>query len=211
MKYAFYISGRAGRLRELININSKVLAYTKLVITDSKENSDLQDVLEKMNIKFLELEYLKNKYMNLILSDFLLKNFQEFDINYCFSFGDHILKGNLLKIYKNRIINFHPSILPLFPGRNAIDQAMKDESTILLGNTAHFIDEGIDTGPIILQTVVSKSYFQNNDYAKILNLQLDMLEFIHDKLISDSIKVSERKVFVSSIKNHSPSFYFNEK
>ena len=212
MNYAFYISGKAGRLRELININSNVLSYTRLVITDSEENSDLKDILAKMNIKFFEIKYVRSKKnMNLILSEFLLKNFQEFDVDYCFSFGDHILKGELLEIYKNKIINFHPSLLPLYPGRKAIDKAMKDDSSILLGNTAHFIDDGVDTGPVILQTVVSKSYFENNDYAKILNLQLDMLEFIHDNLIEESIKIFDRKVFVSSDKAQSPSFHFNDK
>ena len=211
MNYAFYVSGKASRLRELINVNSKVLSCTKLVITDSKKNLDLESILAKMNIEFFEIEYIKFNNMNLILSEFLLKNFQEFDIDYCFSFGDHILKGKLLEIYKNKIINFHPSLLPLYPGRKAIDKAMKDDSSILLGNTAHFIDDGVDTGPVILQTVVSKSYFENNNYTKVLNLQLDMLEFIHDNLIKDSIKIFDRKVIISSNETQSPSFHFNDK
>ncbi|UTR08821.1 phosphoribosylglycinamide formyltransferase [Evansella sp. LMS18] len=59
----------------------------------------------------------------------------------------------LLKAYEGRIINIHPSLLPAFPGLDAIGQAM-DAGVKVSGVTVHFVDEGMDTGPIIAQEPV---------------------------------------------------------
>jgi len=119
------------------------------------------------------------------------------EVDYCFSFGNHILKGDILKEYKNKIINFHPSLLPSYPGRNAIDRAIEDNAPIL-GNTAHFIDEGIDTGPIILQSVISSEAFYKNGYDFILDLQIEML-FQLDKLLEKNcIEIKENKVKIKN-------------
>jgi len=145
--------------------------------------------------------------MNNKLSNFILDQFNFYKIDYCFCFGNHILKGKLVDVYKNRIINFHPSILPMFPGRKSVDQALNNNSTILLGNTAHFIDKGIDTGPIIMQSVVQKSFFNNEKYEGILNIQIDMLEQIHHLLEQKKITFKDNKVVVS-IDNHAKPVFF---
>ncbi|NBJ69366.1 MULTISPECIES: phosphoribosylglycinamide formyltransferase [Clostridia] len=59
----------------------------------------------------------------------------------------------LLHAYRGKIVNIHPSLLPAFPGKDAIRQAF-NAKTKKTGVTVHFIDEGIDTGPIIAQQVV---------------------------------------------------------
>jgi len=56
----------------------------------------------------------------------------------------------LLERYPNRIINIHPSLLPLFPGKDGIGQALAAGVTET-GVTVHYVDEGMDTGPIIAQ------------------------------------------------------------
>jgi len=52
--------------------------------------------------------------------------------------------------FRNRIVNVHPAMLPAFPGLDAIGQALKSEVDVT-GVTVHFVDEGVDTGPVILQ------------------------------------------------------------
>lgn len=64
-----------------------------------------------------------------------------------------ILSPFFIISYKNRIINLHPALLPSFPGTHAAKQAL-DYGVKFTGCTVHFVDEGVDTGPIILQAVV---------------------------------------------------------
>ena len=70
-----------------------------------------------------------------------------------------ILSPEFVKTYKNRIINIHPALLPAFPGLDAQKQAI-DYGSKYSGCTVHFVDSGVDTGPIILQAIVK---VKNND------------------------------------------------
>jgi len=64
-----------------------------------------------------------------------------------------ILSPEFIKRYKNRILNIHPAILPSFPGLDAQKCAV-DFGAKYSGCTIHFVDEGVDTGPILVQKVV---------------------------------------------------------
>ncbi|HTD85539.1 MAG TPA: phosphoribosylglycinamide formyltransferase [Candidatus Binatia bacterium] len=64
-----------------------------------------------------------------------------------------ILKGEFLRAFAGRVINIHPALLPAFPGLEAWKQAL-DYGVKVTGCTVHFVDQGIDTGPIIAQETV---------------------------------------------------------
>lgn len=64
-----------------------------------------------------------------------------------------ILSPVLVRAYANRMINLHPALLPSFPGIHAARQAI-EAGVKFTGCTVHFVDEGVDSGPIILQAVV---------------------------------------------------------
>ena len=64
-----------------------------------------------------------------------------------------ILSPELVRAYKGKIINIHPALLPSFPGINSARQAL-EYGVKYTGVTVHFVDEGVDTGPIILQSIV---------------------------------------------------------
>ncbi|RKX71661.1 phosphoribosylglycinamide formyltransferase [candidate division WOR-3 bacterium] len=64
-----------------------------------------------------------------------------------------ILKSHFLRSFPYRIMNIHPALLPAFPGLHAQKQAF-DYGVKVSGCTVHFVDEGIDTGPIIIQRAV---------------------------------------------------------
>ncbi len=64
-----------------------------------------------------------------------------------------ILGSVLLGAYIDRVLNIHPSLLPSFPGLDAQRQAW-DHGVRVSGCTVHFVDDGVDTGPIVLQTAV---------------------------------------------------------
>ena len=69
-----------------------------------------------------------------------------------------ILGENVIKAYPNRIINIHPSLLPSFGGKGyfglKVHEAVLSAGVKLTGATVHFVDEGMDSGPIILQKAV---------------------------------------------------------
>ncbi|WP_082235209.1 phosphoribosylglycinamide formyltransferase [Halobacillus massiliensis] len=65
-----------------------------------------------------------------------------------------LIGPTLLEAYHNRIINIHPSLLPAFPGKDAIGQAVAKKVKVT-GVTVHFVDDGMDTGPIIAQEAIT--------------------------------------------------------
>ena len=64
-----------------------------------------------------------------------------------------VLKGEFLRAFEGRILNIHPSLLPSFPGLEAWKQAL-DHGVKVTGCTVHFVDAGVDCGPIIAQQTV---------------------------------------------------------
>ncbi len=64
-----------------------------------------------------------------------------------------ILKGEFLQAFAQRVVNIHPALLPSFPGLEAWKQAL-DYGVKVTGVTVHFVDQGIDTGPILGQQMV---------------------------------------------------------
>lgn len=64
-----------------------------------------------------------------------------------------VIKGQLLEAFENRIVNIHPSLLPSFPGLQAWKQAL-DYGVKVTGCTVHFVDAGVDSGPIVGQQTV---------------------------------------------------------
>ncbi|MFE8697070.1 phosphoribosylglycinamide formyltransferase [Cytobacillus sp. FJAT-53684] len=84
----------------------------------------------------------------------ILQKLKELEVDYVVLAGYMRLIGpTLLKAYEGRIINIHPSLLPAFPGKDAIGQALNANVSVS-GVTIHFVDEGMDTGPIIAQESV---------------------------------------------------------
>jgi phosphoribosylglycinamide formyltransferase 1 len=64
-----------------------------------------------------------------------------------------LLSPEFVRRFRNRIINVHPALLPSFPGLDAVGQAL-EHGVKVTGVTVHFVDEGVDSGPIILQRPV---------------------------------------------------------
>ena len=93
-----------------------------------------------------------------------------------------LLSPDFVKRYRNRIMNIHPSLLPVFKGAHAIRDAF-DSGVDSTGVTVHFIDEEIDHGPIILQ---QKIKIRNKDTLASLEKRIHLLEH---KLYPQAIKL----------------------
>lgn len=206
MTLAFYVSGKASRLLLLFSNRNEfheLIDKISLIVYDGNN----KPTIEALNTLCLKYRIIFKQWSGDKLprrkdpfSNWLYDLFIEYQIDYCFCFGDRILFGSILNNYKNRIINFHPSLLPSFPGLNAIDKAL-DSNAFLLGNTAHFIDNGVDTGPVIMQSVIHRQLFIN--YEDVLSLQLPMMLQIFHWLLAKRIKINHGRVDVFKA-NYSP-------
>ncbi len=95
---------------------------------------------------------------------------------------DRILSSQFIREYRHRIINVHPALLPSFPGLHAVKQAI-DYGARVTGVTVHFIDEGVDTGPIILQETVE---IHGDDTEESL---LERVHAVEHRLLPEAIRL----------------------
>jgi phosphoribosylglycinamide formyltransferase-1 len=98
-----------------------------------------------------------------------------------------LVKRPLLDVFPNRILNIHPSLLPAFPGLESWKQAL-DAGAKEAGCTVHFVDEGMDTGPIILQEAVP---ILADDTAESLHARIQVVEH---RLYPAAIRELERGI-----------------
>jgi phosphoribosylglycinamide formyltransferase 1 len=110
-----------------------------------------------------------------------------------------IVKEPLLSAFPERMVNIHPALLPAFPGLESWKQAL-DYGAKLAGCTVHFIDAGMDTGPIIVQRAVA---VHDDDTAETLHARIQIEEHIAYpealRLIADGrVSVVGRRVRIAA-------------
>jgi phosphoribosylglycinamide formyltransferase-1 len=96
-----------------------------------------------------------------------------------------LLSPAFTRRFEQRIVNVHPALLPSFPGLHAIEQAL-EHGVKVSGVTVHFVDEGVDSGPIILQRAIELSY-----PADIEEVERRMHEVEHE-LLPQAIRLIAR-------------------
>jgi len=116
-----------------------------------------------------------------------------------------IIGKPLIKAFRNKILNIHPALLPAFPGLHSQKQAI-DHGVKISGCTVHFVDEGMDTGPIIVQAAVPVKDADSED-----TLSERILKFEH-KIFPQAIKLfSEGRLEVISNKVQIKGILFDDK
>ena len=83
-----------------------------------------------------------------------------------------LLTAPFLERFSGRILNVHPSLLPAFPGAHAVEDALA-HGVKVTGATVHFVDEGVDTGPIVLQEAVE---VREDDTPETLHARIQQVE-----------------------------------
>ncbi|PJZ61035.1 phosphoribosylglycinamide formyltransferase, partial [Leptospira adleri] len=108
-----------------------------------------------------------------------------------------ILKPEIIRAFPNKIINIHPSLLPAFPGLGAQKQAF-EYGVKIAGCTAHFVDEGVDSGPVILQGVVKiKEGMSERDLTlEILKEEHKILPLAVQYFCQGRLQIQNRKVSI---------------
>ncbi|HEY8423759.1 MAG TPA: phosphoribosylglycinamide formyltransferase [Clostridia bacterium] len=132
---------------------------------------------------------------------------KEFDVDYIILAGYlAILTKEIISQYPNRIINIHPSLLPKFGGKGMyginVHKAVIQAKEKYSGATVHFVDEGADTGPIILQRRI-RVRPDDDEYTlqqKILTkIEHKLLPYVVKLLCEDRIKVINNKVVIDYV------------
>ena len=200
MEVAVLASGRGSNFQSIIDASSRgeiPNANIKLLIVNEK-NAYAIERAKKHNIPHYLIES-KNKKrydFDLEMLEILYEN--RIDIIVLAGFM-RILSTHFVNKYKNKIINIHPSLLPLFPGAHAHRETIKagvSES----GCTVHFVDDGVDTGPIIIQksVPVNRNDTEETLANKILPLEHQIFPKALDLLTSRKLKINKGKVTIEA-------------
>ncbi|AFU57385.1 MAG: phosphoribosylglycinamide formyltransferase [Nitrososphaera sp.] len=109
-----------------------------------------------------------------------------------------IISPEFVRQYKMRILNIHPALLPSFPGLHAQKQAL-DYGVKVTGCTVHFVDEGVDSGPVILQKAVPVMEGDDEEAlsARILEQEHQLYPEAVRLFCEGRIKVQGRRVLVT--------------
>lgn len=143
---------------------------------------------------------------NLDFSNSVLEYCRQNSIDYIVSIFPRLFVGALLDEYANRIFNIHPALLPAFPGLSSFDVAV-DYGVRFIGETVHVVDEGVDTGPIVIQC----SFPLNPDKKKevrhsLFTAEAKMLIQLVEWLDQGRICIDGRHVSISEVEFNSPYF-----
>ena len=187
----------------LKSIKTKKIPINPAVVISNKSDAKGLAVAKKMgiNIEVIESKNFKGtrtQYDKKII-DILVKNgVTPRNGLVCLAGFMRIISPEFVKKYKNRIINIHPALLPSFPGLNSQKQAL-DYGAKYTGCTVHFVDAGMDTGPVIIQAVVEikRKDTEKSISKKILKEEHRIYPEAINLIARKKIRVSGRKTHIS--------------
>ena len=173
----------------------KCLARITVIISDKKDSG----ILEKAKYYMIENYYLNPKGMGRTDYDKkIAEKLDEHNVQLVVLIGYMRLFSKwFVKKYKNRIMNIHPSLLPSFPGIDrSVHKSVLDYGCKVSGCTLFFVDEGKDTGPIIMQKAVP--VFENDNIDTLKKRVQEAEQEIYPEAIRlfalGKLKVEDRKV-----------------
>jgi phosphoribosylglycinamide formyltransferase-1 len=187
----------------LKSIKRKKIPINPAVIISNKSDAKGLKIAQRLGIKTEVIKSKDFKGSRLDYDKKIISTLEKYGVTpknglVCLAGFMRIISPEFVKKYKNRIINIHPALLPAFPGLDAQKQAIEYGSKYS-GCTVHFVDSGVDTGPIILQSIVK---IRKGDTEKTLSKRI--LEKEHQayseaiRLFAEKkIKISGRKTIIS--------------
>ena len=198
------ISGRGSNMESILkSIKKKRIPINPAIIISNKPNAKGLKIAQKLGIKTEVIESKGFKGSRWQYDKKVISTLTKYGVTprnglVCLAGFMRIISPEFVKKYKNRIINIHPALLPAFPGLDAQKQAL-DYGTKYSGCSVHFVDAGMDTGPVIIQAVVK---VKENDTEESLSKRILKEEHrIYPEAVNlfarKKIKVSGRKTIIS--------------
>jgi phosphoribosylglycinamide formyltransferase-1 len=180
------------------------------VISDQHDAYALERA-RKYNIPAIHMSAARFKRKRDEYDAFLVTELQKNNVELvCLAGFMRIITPTLIKAFPNRILNIHPALLPAFPGLH-VQKAALEHGVKFSGCTVHFVDEGMDTGPIIIQAVVP---ILDNDTEDSLSERILKQEHkIYSRAINlyaeGKLKIEGTRVLVTDGKTIADEFLLN--
>lgn len=204
LNLAILISGRGSNMESILkSIKKKKIPIKPIIVISNKSDAKGLDIAKKLGVKTEVVESKGFKGDRLEYDKKIIKVLEENNVTQknglvCLAGFMRIISPQFVQKYKNRIINMHPALLPAFPGLDAQKQAL-EYGAKYSGCTVHFVDDGVDTGPIILQSIVK---IKDDDTEETLSKRILKEEHkAYPKAIEliakGKIKINGRRAFVS--------------
>ena len=185
-------------------IKKQKIPINPAVVISNKSNAKGLAIAKKMGVQTVVIDSSKYKGKRLQFDKEIIATLRKYNVTptnglVCLAGFMRIISPYFIKEYKNKILNIHPALLPAFPGLNAQKQAMEFGAKYS-GCTVHFVDEGVDTGPIIIQEIVK---IGNKDTEKTLTKKILTKEHeIYPKAVElfakKKLSIKGRKVRISN-------------
>jgi len=169
-KLGILISGRGSNMEAILKtIKNKKIPITPAVVVSNTSNARGLKIAKKLGVQTEVITSKGFKGSRLDYDKKIITALQKYGVTpkngiICLAGFMRIISPQFIKKYRNRILNMHPALLPAFPGLNAQKQAI-DYGAKYSGCTVHFVDDCVDTGPIIIQSVVK---IDNDDTEETL-------------------------------------------
>ena len=187
----------------LKSIKKNKISITPAIVISNNVNAKGLDVAKKLGVKTQVIESQGIKGGNWDYDKKIISTLEKYNVTpknglVCLAGFMRIMSPEFIRHFKGRIMNIHPAILPSFPGLHSQKQAL-DYGVKYSGCTVHFANEGVDTGPIILQAVVKvKGDDTEETLSKRILAKEHMIYARAVKLFAQGrIKVVGRKTIIS--------------
>jgi phosphoribosylglycinamide formyltransferase-1 len=212
IKIAVLVSGRGSNLQAIIdNIEKGALSVELAVVISDQPDAYALERAKKHSIPAVHvsakgLKGKRNEYDAL-----LVKELQKRSVDLvCLAGFMRIISPVLIKAFPNRILNIHPSLLPSFPGLHVQQKAL-DHGVKFSGCTVHFVDEDMDTGPIIIQAVVPilDSDTEDSLSERILKQEHKIYSRAIQLFAEGRLKIEGRRVLLTDGKQSTDEFLIN--
>ena len=199
IKLAILISGNGSNMRALIDDmeSSDHPAETALVISDSSNAKGLKIAQEK-NIQAVAINF--HEFPNpSAFETKLMGTIQLAGIDFiCLAGFMRILSPSFVREFKNRILNIHPSLLPLFKGLRTHEKALKS-GMIFHGATVHVVTEKLDSGKILGQAIVP--IHKNDTKATLASRVLKLEHKLYPTVLKNFLQGKTDPIILTEIKN----------
>ena len=173
-RVGFLVSGSGTNMENLIkHIKSGKIRAEASIVISNKPGVKALDRAKELGVPSIVISH-KDYAVRELFDEALAKCIDSHKIDYIVLAGFmRVLTEGFVKKYYGRLINIHPALLPAFPGAHAI-QDVWEAKVKETGVTVHFVDSGVDTGPVILQRKIP---VLSNDTLKTLEARIHSLEY----------------------------------